>query len=122
MQQFGHLEAKVMDVLWSTDRALTVREVHALLPAERQRAYTTVMTVMDNLFRKGFLDREMNGKAYRYWHVSTRAEHTAQAMEELLAASGSPKSTLLHFVEQLGADESRELRRALDAVKDEDGA
>ncbi|MFE6506316.1 BlaI/MecI/CopY family transcriptional regulator [Nocardioides sp. NPDC057767] len=116
MRQFGHLEAKVMDRLWSADRPLTVREVHALLPTDRQRAYTTVMTVMDKLFRKGVLERELDGKAYRYRPVASRAEHTATAMEELLSTSGTPRSTLLHFVGQLSAEEAQELREALDAV------
>ncbi|EGD42772.1 BlaI/MecI/CopY family transcriptional regulator [Nocardioides sp. NPDC057772] len=121
MRHLGHLEARIMDLLWSADRPLTVREVHEQLPTDRKRAYTTVMTVLDNLFKKDLLARDLHGKAYRYRPVTTQAEHAAAAMEELLSASGSPGSTLLHFVEQLAPEEARELRKALDSVTEVDG-
>ena len=54
---FGDLEATVMDLMWSADRPLLVREVVDLMRPERAPAYTTVMTVMDNLHRKGWLER-----------------------------------------------------------------
>ena len=81
---FGDLEATVMDLLWSADRPLLVREVLDLLPA--RPAYTTVMTVMDNLHRKGWLTRERDGRAYRYAPVSSRQEYNAELMREVLAA------------------------------------
>ncbi len=55
-----------MDRLWAWARPSTVREVLADLQRERSVAYTTVMTVMDNLHRKGILDRRADGRAYRY--------------------------------------------------------
>ena len=58
---FGDLEATVMDLMWSADRPLLVREVIDLMRPERAPAYTTVMTVMDNLHRKGWLDRRRDG-------------------------------------------------------------
>jgi predicted transcriptional regulator len=64
----GPLESEVMEVMWEKERA-TVREVVDLLQMRRPLAYTTVMTVMNNLVHKGLLDREPEGKAYRY-HVT----------------------------------------------------
>ena len=65
MQQraFGDLEAVIMDRVWDRDEAVTVREVFDELSAERQIAYTTVLSTMDNLHRKNWLKRERSGKA-----------------------------------------------------------
>jgi predicted transcriptional regulator len=69
---FGDLEAVVMDRLWERDGATTVREVFEDLLRDREIAYTTVMSTMDNLHRKGWLSRERDRKAYRYWPSMTR--------------------------------------------------
>ena len=53
MRQFGELEAVIMNRLWARDRSALVREMVDDLQKDRQIAYTTVMTVMDNLYRKG---------------------------------------------------------------------
>ncbi|WNB84758.1 BlaI/MecI/CopY family transcriptional regulator [Cellulomonas sp. ATA003] len=66
MPKLGQLEAVVMNKLWGYGRAAAVREVLEDLQRDRNVAYTTVMTVMDNLHRKGLLTREMQGRAYRY--------------------------------------------------------
>ena len=74
-----------MDRLWDRDvDSTTVRELFDELAAERDIAYTTVMSTMDNLHRKGWLARERDGRAYRYWPTMTREEHSAQLMHEAL--------------------------------------
>ena len=57
MRQFGELEAVIMDRLWEWGRPALVREVLDDLRKDRPLAYTTVMTVMENLHRKGWLRR-----------------------------------------------------------------
>src|ERR1700687_3392757 len=52
MRQFGELEAVIMDRLWERGRPTLVREVLDDLREDRPLAYTTVMTVMENLCRK----------------------------------------------------------------------
>jgi predicted transcriptional regulator len=52
MRQFGELEAVIMHRLWAWGRPVLVREMVDDLQKDRQIAYTTVMTVMDNLYRK----------------------------------------------------------------------
>lgn len=54
-----------MDIAWSHP-PLTVRELCDRLEGEQKRAYTTIMTTMDRLHRKGFLRREKDGNAWRY--------------------------------------------------------
>ncbi len=113
MRQLGQLEAVVMARVWATDRPVLVREVLEQIQRERDIAYTTVMTVMDNLYRKGVLSREQEGRAYRYRAVRSREEHTAELMEEVLATSGDRAATLMHFVQQIDDGELETLRKAL---------
>jgi predicted transcriptional regulator len=113
VRRLGHLEADVMQRLWAWDRPATVREVLEDLVRERPLAYTTVMTVMDNLHSKGMVRREKRGKAYAYSAVASREEHTAEQLEQLLAQSSDRSAALLHFVERLGPDEAAELRALL---------
>ena len=114
MRHFGQLETAVMQVLWRMGRPAVVREVLDELQRDRNLAYTTVMTVMDNLFHKGILERELDGRAYRYRPLRTREQHTADLMEEVLSGSGDSAATLMHFVEQMPAQEVAQLRDVLD--------
>jgi predicted transcriptional regulator len=112
---FGELEAVIMDRIWNRDpdQATTVRDVFDELAAERDIAYTTVMSTMDNLHTKGWLAREREGKAYSYWPTLTREQHSAQLMREAFDGGGHPDLVLHHFVEQIGPEESARLRAAL---------
>jgi predicted transcriptional regulator len=112
---FGELEAVIMDRVWNREPEVptTVRDVFDELAAERDIAYTTVMSTMDNLHRKGWLARERDGKAYRYWATLSREQHSARLMREALDGGGSSDLVLSHFVEQIGPEESARLRAAL---------
>lgn len=117
MRPFGELEAAVMDVLWRREAPATVREVLDELTASRALAYTTVMTVMDNLHRKGALQREMAGRAWRYRPTRTRAQHTAVLLQEVLGAAGDRDEVLMHFVADLDAEAVAGLRAAVEAAR-----
>jgi predicted transcriptional regulator len=110
---FGDLEAVVMDRIWNRDGTTTVREIFDELAAEREIAYTTVMSTMDNLHTKGWLARERDGKAYRYWPALSREQHSAQLMREALDGGGRSDLVLSHFLEQISPEESARLRAAL---------
>jgi predicted transcriptional regulator len=110
------LEAVVMARLWATDEPMSVRDVVEDLRREREIAYTTVLTVLDNLRRKGMVSRTKDGRAYRYRPRRTREEHAAALMEEVLADSENRQVTLLYFVEQMSPEEVARLRDALDAA------
>ena len=66
VRPLGDLEAAIMELLWDSGASRLVRDVVADLGPQRPLAYTTVMTVMDNLHRKGWLIRERDGRAWRY--------------------------------------------------------
>lgn len=116
MRQLGRLESAVMERLWSWGRPVLVREVLEDLLLERELAYTTVMTVMDNLQRKGFLVRERVGRAYRYTPTQTREEHTASMMEDVLASAADRSAALMHFVQNIDADDLAALREVIDGL------
>lgn len=113
MRRLGELEAVIMDRLWSWDRPATVREVLEDLRLERSIAYTTVMTVMDNLYRKGVLDREMDRRAYRYRPTGSREEYSAELMRAAFESSSDRRATLVHFFQQMSPADARALRAAL---------
>lgn len=113
MRGLGQLEATIMSRVWDTDGPVTVRTVLESLEQDRQIAYTTVMTVMDNLHSKGLLVRERAGRAYAYRAARPREEYEAELMEDVLAGSTDRAATLLHFVERISPDELAELRALL---------
>jgi predicted transcriptional regulator len=110
---FGDLETVVMDRLWAAEGATTVRDVLEQLQRDREIAYTTVQSTMDNLHRKGWLTRQRDGKAYLYIPRMTREQYSAQMMRDALDAGGRSDLVLAHFMETISAEESTELRKVL---------
>lgn len=113
MHGLGDLESAVMDVLWRTEGPIKVREVMERLDTGRPLAYTTVMTVLDNLHRKAWVRRELVGKAYRYITALSREEAATRALREVINSSGDPEAVLLHFARSVSEHESSVLRKAL---------
>ncbi|WP_158019364.1 BlaI/MecI/CopY family transcriptional regulator [Mycobacterium basiliense] len=110
---FGELEAVIMDRVWSRREVITVRDMFDELAHHRQIAYTTVMSTMDNLHRKGWLQRERAGKAFRYWPTMTREEHSASLMRDAFDAGGDSDLVLTFFLKQMDAEESTRVRDVL---------
>ena len=114
MQGLGQLESQIMDVLWrNTGRDMRVRDVIDGLAADREPAYTTVMTVMDNLHRKGWLDRERRGRAYWYQASRSRDDAAADALRAVLDSTIDPAGALLQFVRHASEAERAALVRGL---------
>ncbi len=110
---FGELEQAIMQVVWSAEGPVTGREVVDQLSASRPVVYTTVLTVMDRLARKGILQKRPTGKAHTYQAVQSREAYTARRMASLLGTGGDPTAVLLRFVEQLPPEHAARLRTAL---------
>lgn len=109
VRRLGELEAVLMDRLWSIDGSATVREVWEPLREERQIAYTTVMSTLDNLHRKGLVDRERDGRAYRYRPAASRAQYRAELMQQALGHD-EDDAVLTHFIGQLEQDQLTRLQ------------
>ncbi|ABW15918.1 transcriptional repressor, CopY family [Parafrankia sp. EAN1pec] len=114
MARLGDLERSVMDVLWSADDWLTARDVAARLHHERDLAYTTVLTVLERLERKGFVRRQRAARAHRYAATDSRETVVAEAMLEALGTADDRGSALVRFVGSVSAEEAEILRRALE--------
>jgi predicted transcriptional regulator len=84
MALLGELEQAVMDILWNRPDPLSVRDVHELLANDRDLAYTTVMTVLDRLAKKGFVVRNLDGRAWLYRPANSRAAQIASEMLDLM--------------------------------------
>jgi predicted transcriptional regulator len=113
--QLHELEAEVMEELWSQGEA-PVRSVMDALNkrASKERAYTTYMTIMARLHKKGVLDRRREGKTDFYVPKLEREEFMASRaraeVEGLVAEYGDV--ALSHFAQQVASlDPAR--RRAL---------
>ena len=104
---WAHPEAdvRVRDVLDST--------------AGKGLAYTTVMTVLDRLWRKDYLERRRSGRAYLYSAKRSREEHVEALVTEILAGAGDRESALLGFVRSVDDDELDSLRKAIRQVQKE---
>ncbi|WP_436800837.1 BlaI/MecI/CopY family transcriptional regulator [Streptomyces avermitilis] len=102
-----------MTRVWKWNRPVTVREVLEDLQRERSIAYTTVMTVLDNLHQKGWVRREAEGRAYRYEAVSTRAAYAAALMNDAWSQSDNPAAALVAFFGMMSEEQRQALRDAM---------
>lgn len=116
---FGDLEAAIMDRLWARSGPATVRDLLDDLAPVRAPAYTTVLTVVDNLYKKGWLRREPVGRAFRYAPTISRAEYGARQLRHALDDAGDPAEALVRFVGKMNDSETAALRQALAAYEDE---
>lgn len=114
----GELERAIMTVLWQGTPGMTVREVLDAL-SDRRLAYTTVMTVLDRLAKKHLVDRERDGRAWRYAPAATREELTAASMRSGLESlqTQDRRSAMLHFLGSASPGELADLKDALAEVE-----
>jgi predicted transcriptional regulator len=119
LPRFGQLEAAIMERMWAYGRAVHVREVLEDLQQDRTIAYTTVMTVMEKLCKKGWLSRRLVGRAYVYEPVASRENYTARLMREALSSSDNHAAAFVHFLSELSPGESAALAAALKIVPPE---
>jgi len=121
VRAFGELEAAIMDQVWAAGRPVLVREIHDGLRPDREPAYNTVLTVVEILYRKGWLARDKDGRAYRYRPTASREDYTAGLMGEVFDTSTDRLATLRLFMERIDPAEADELRAMLDQAR-RDGA
>ena len=116
----GDLERAALEVLWAVEpgHTLTVRAVHEALTSRRDVAYTTVMTVLDRMAKKGLVTQDRVGRAFEYAAASTREEMTAELMRSTLTelSDQDPAAALVAFVGEASAAEREALRRALEQL------
>jgi predicted transcriptional regulator len=116
--RLGDLERVVMERLWTAADGATVREVHTALEADREIAYTTVMTVLDRLAKKDIVTREREGRAWRYFAANSREELSAQAIRHTVdRLETDRRAAMLHFLDDATPEEIDDLKAALADVE-----
>lgn len=114
----GNLQAEIMPAMWELGEA-TVEELRRTLPRGRQRAYTTLQTVMNRLVERGLLDRERRGRGYVYRARYNEAAFVSRRIKDQLAsASPAARRAALHsLVGDLGPDELDDVTRYANRIK-----
>jgi len=106
--QLGPFEQQVLQELWSRGSA-TVREM--LADGKMYQAYTTVMTTLDRLYKKGLLDRTAEGRAFRYTPRLTSEELQRGAaldgIRQLLESGNTSALPLSYLVEALSTHDAQ---------------
>lgn len=123
---FGPLELRVLEAMWARSEPVLVRD---LLPEFYGVAYTTIMTTLDRLFRKGFLEREKVGRAFAYRPVVSRDQLSSRLAVSALASlmpddPGSIRPLISTFLEEVGRRDAslldeleEELRRRREEIE-----
>ncbi len=101
-------------MLWSAGRPLTPGEVNEALG--NCLAYTTVMTVLARLWKKGLTERTDRGRGFAYLPVLSESELATRRMRETLEGVSDRTSTLAGFVGSLSTSDVAHLRRLLDRL------
>jgi predicted transcriptional regulator len=113
MATLGELERSVMDLLWSSDDARAATDIRDGL-AGKELAVTTVLTVLTRLETKGFVTRERDIRPHVFRATTTRANHMAELMHEVLGTAPDRDAVLARFVGQVSSSDAATLRRILD--------
>ncbi|GAB3130043.1 hypothetical protein GCM10027056_32950 [Glaciibacter psychrotolerans] len=111
----------MMDVLWDTKMALSANDLreHLIDPAaatKKELATTTVLTVLSRLEAKGFVTRDRARRPHVYHAVTSRAEHTAELMHEVLGSAPDREAALARFIGAVSPAEAETLRELLGGV------
>jgi predicted transcriptional regulator len=110
------LEDEVLATLWAGRAPMSPAEVQGELGADL--AYTTVMTTLARLHRKGLATRVRSGRGYVYAPAVDEASHTAEAMRDLLSRRSDRAAVLAQFVSGLSHDDEQTLQRLLRELDD----
>ena len=122
MATLGDLERAVMDLLWQHQEAITANILRDLLSQRptpedaaqaRPLAVTTVLTVLSRLEKKGLVERERASRPHRYRAVTSREDHTAELMLEVLGSAPDREAVLARFIGTVSAGEAETLRNLL---------
>jgi predicted transcriptional regulator len=111
----GQLERKVMDILWdAAGGSLSGREVADQVP---DRAYTTVLTILERLRRKKLVERSIKGRAHTFRAAASRESYMASLMLQPLGTAQDRNAVLVRFAQTVSPEEARVLREALDSAR-----
>ncbi|HEY6273499.1 MAG TPA: BlaI/MecI/CopY family transcriptional regulator [Terriglobales bacterium] len=108
--ELGSLESALMKRIWKLGE-ISVRDLHAEVSS--RLAYTTIMTTLDRLFKKGLLKRRKEGKAYRYAAAISEEAYQESMAQQLIgiALENSSQAVLSRFVDAVSESDQHMLNR-----------
>jgi len=120
-QILGELEADIMEIIWAKEESVSVRDVLSELRKTREIAYTTVMTVMSRLNKKGLIvcNKFHKGQAFIYSSVFSKEEFTKNTVKSVLKGLLSSFSDIAvtQFVNEL-ANDQKSLKQLQKLIKE----
>lgn len=119
-QASGHpteFELEILKILWR-DSPQVVSEIRAnLAEAGRESAHTSVITIVNIMVEKGYLDKRKVGKSYQFWPIVSETEVSQGMLGDMVhrVFDGSAKQLVLNLIDQEGLEESEliELRKLI---------
>lgn len=112
------LELEALKVLWADERELTVAKVQEAMKPQRKLAYTTVLTLLERLFRKGLVTRRKQGRGYAYRPVLEKDAALDIALDRLVHDffGDSRQSLLQHLQQTVAPHEEESSQQQLDSA------
>ncbi len=118
LEQLGALETEIMERIWKRGE-VAVRDLHEDLSG--RLAYTTIMTTLDRLYKKGLLNRRKEGKAFFYQAAFTEDQYREQVAQHLfdmaLKGAGDGQLVLSRFVDAVSETDRQMLEQLEELVK-----
>lgn len=112
-------ELAIMQILWERS-SLTVNEILEQFPREPKPAYTSLLTAVQSMEKKGFVAHEKDGKAYRYRPILQKSKYKKSALRRLLGSvfDDNPYDLAVNLLkdENLGKDEIQKLKQLLEML------
>lgn len=115
-------ELEILNILWEKNPQ-TVKEIHEKLAETKEAGYTTTLKIMQNMYAKGMLSRELNGKSHLYYPVTKKEETRGKLLDRFLesAFSGSASSLVMQLLgnKKTSKQELDEIKRIIEQMENE---
>lgn len=115
-QTLGQLELEVMKIIWDR-QSCTVPEISEMLAKEKGYARTTILTVIQRLYKKGFLERKKEASVFHYYPTQKRTTVLGNLTKQFVKNifEGSPANLVQHLTEaDVSSDELKQIRKIID--------
>ena len=111
------VEMEILNVLWEKGWA-TVREIREILTKDRKLAYTSVLSMLQFMEKKGLVTHKQDGRAYRYRSGHSRRQTLRRLVSDIVnrAFSSSPQMLIQHIIEEedIPAEELKRLKKLIE--------
>lgn len=120
----GDLEKAIMEVLWEQNREVTGREVFEEIERKKPVAFTTVLTVIERLLKKGLVKRMKKGKLFVYTPTISRDEFIKKVSEEVIQGivDISATSAASSFIDILSRTSPEDMERLAELINEKRGS